>query len=643
MAHDIADLAGRLAGRAKDICERLLPGGKIIGHEYCIGDVHGSPGQSLKINLRTGKWKDFSASDKGGDLIELWRQCTGLSLPAVLKEVREYLGIETPAYENTRKPKTYRKPEVPKARRAVRGTEVEQYLRGERAIPTDIIERFNIGQADAMEGISSKTNKPYSMPGPWILFPYRRKTAEGKIETFNMKWLHIERDEAGKKRTRQEKDAEPGLFGWHLVPDDLRWVIITEGEIDAMTWTALGYTALSVPMGAGGGDKAAWIEHDFDRLAQFETIYLNYDADVDRGVVMEVAKRLGRHRCMILTLPHKDINECVSKHGMTVTEIQPYIERAEACHPATLKNARDFTKQVIDHFYPTDQEAAGIAIPFGPDGAFAFRPGELTLFTGLNGSGKSIAVSQLALIVADRGKRVCTASMEMRPKDTLERKHRQITQAVRPSVHQIEMVQEWLGERLWIYNVLGSTTVDELMDAMLYARRRFGCWLFIIDSLMRCGLSVDDYEGQDKFVKRLCAFVEAEECHVVLIAHSKKKDDEAKPVGKMDIKGSGGITDNAFNVFSLWRNKPKEVKYDKVASDPAMDGLRRAEKLAALQNEPDAILICDKQRLGTGWEGRIRLWFTPGTVSYRGSRDGVPPKLLSTKPGTREQEEWEML
>ena len=43
-------------------------------------------------------------------------------------------------------------------------------------------------------------------------------------------------------------DCEPVLFGWQAIPDDAREVVITEGEIDALSMAAYGFPALSVPV-----------------------------------------------------------------------------------------------------------------------------------------------------------------------------------------------------------------------------------------------------------------------------------------------------------------------------------------------------------------------------------------------------------
>ena len=47
------------------------PKGIRKGNEWILGSLQGEPGRSLSINLRSGKWADFSAGLKGGDPISL--------------------------------------------------------------------------------------------------------------------------------------------------------------------------------------------------------------------------------------------------------------------------------------------------------------------------------------------------------------------------------------------------------------------------------------------------------------------------------------------------------------------------------------------------------------------------------------------
>ncbi len=48
-----------------------FPAGKRHGREFKVGDIQGTPGESLAINLETGKWSDFATELKGGDPVSL--------------------------------------------------------------------------------------------------------------------------------------------------------------------------------------------------------------------------------------------------------------------------------------------------------------------------------------------------------------------------------------------------------------------------------------------------------------------------------------------------------------------------------------------------------------------------------------------
>jgi hypothetical protein len=55
------------------ILARILPGGKIHGHEYTVLNPRRSDRHlgSFRINIRTGRWADFAISAKGGDPVSL--------------------------------------------------------------------------------------------------------------------------------------------------------------------------------------------------------------------------------------------------------------------------------------------------------------------------------------------------------------------------------------------------------------------------------------------------------------------------------------------------------------------------------------------------------------------------------------------
>ncbi len=69
---DFDSLSAQLLARSEALCCEWLPAGKRRGHEYVVGDLQGNPGDSLSINLNTGRWADFATGEAGGDFISLY-------------------------------------------------------------------------------------------------------------------------------------------------------------------------------------------------------------------------------------------------------------------------------------------------------------------------------------------------------------------------------------------------------------------------------------------------------------------------------------------------------------------------------------------------------------------------------------------
>ena len=96
---DRDNLRAELLARMPDVVQYLLPNGKRRGRQYIVGDVEGTTGESLVIELegeRAGLWKDF-ATDEGGDIFDLWasviRIDTKNDFPRVIRTVAEWLGF----------------------------------------------------------------------------------------------------------------------------------------------------------------------------------------------------------------------------------------------------------------------------------------------------------------------------------------------------------------------------------------------------------------------------------------------------------------------------------------------------------------------------------------------------------------------
>jgi twinkle protein len=216
------------------------------------------------------------------------------------------------------------------------------------------------------------------------------------------------------------------------------------------------------------------------------------------------------------------------------------------------------------------------------------------------------------LSLTRQDQRICIASLEMKPIQTLARMARQALGEAEPGPRQVRGFAATLDGALWLYDQQGTVAADRMLALCRYCREELDVGHVVIDSLMKCGLGVDDYNGQKHFVDALSTYAKDSGLHIHLVAHSRKRENEREVMNKFDIKGAGDITDMADNVFNVWRNKGKEQALEK---DPDLIEEKRGE--------PDALLLCDKQRNGD-WEGRVALWFNRPALQYL-AKPGMPP------------------
>lgn len=616
-----AQLASRLAVQAESVLRELFPQGRRVGHEFVVGGLDGDAGDSLKIRLdgeKVGVGMDFATGDKFGDLLDVWRKVRDLDFPTAMAEAASYLGITLDA-RGSRPQKSYRRPQRPETvRRLDPNGPVLAYLQS-RGLTAVTLTAFRIAEQPGGVKFPRIANNPGT-----IVFPYLR---DGEL--LNCKYLALARPE-GKKQTLQEANAEPCLFGWQAMPGDARMVVITEGEMDCMTWWQHGIPALSVPMGGGGGSKQDWIESDFDHLQRFDVIYVGLDMDQPgQDGAKEIIRRLGAERCRLVSLPHKDANECL-KQGFTAEDFHRCLRAAKTQDPDELKSADAYTGAVLHEFYPAPDEPIGVATPWSKVGDnLRFRHSEVTVWVGWNGHGKSLVLNHLAAASLARGDRWCIASMEMLPSRTLWRLVRQLTGQEKPTADYIKTAMTWLGDKLWLFDLLGTAKLNRMLEVFGYAARRYEIRQFVVDSLAKCGLAEDDYNGQKAVLERLTEFAHQYQAHVHLVCHARKGTDEHTPPGKMDVKGTGAITDLADNVVTVWRNKRKEEKRAEAEANGGLLDPQQADK-------PDASLLVSKQR-HTGWEGDIWLWYDAHSMQYLERADHTARAYLEFSTHGRRQ------
>lgn len=250
---------------------------------------------------------------------------------------------------------------------------------------------------------------------------------------------------------------------------------------------------------------------------------------------------------------------------------------------------------------------------------FAFRKGEVTLWSGQNGHGKSLMTGEIGLSLVGQGEKICIASFEMKPETTLQRMARQWIgmnphmpefqneEGIRSLEDLYEQFEDWSKDRMWMYDQRGTANADDVIGMCRYCAKELGINHIFVDNLAKCVKGEDDYNGQKAFVDELTSVARDYAVHIHLVHHLKKPANENAVPDKHDNKGSGAITDQVDNVMLVWRNKVKE------------DDIKNMGEFSQKKDEPDHYLLCRKQRNydGSGeGEPTIKLWFHRDAQQY---------------------------
>jgi twinkle protein len=259
--------------------------------------------------------------------------------------------------------------------------------------------------------------------------------------------------------------------------------------------------------------------------------------------------------------------------------------------------------------------------------SFYFRPGEMTVWAGQNGHGKSQLTAQIAMHLMAQGEKVCIASFEMKPVQTIRLMSRMFigTNPFTPEYQNAEGYETldsmfdgfgaWSDNRLWIYDQLGVTNPEIVVGMTRYCGKELGINHIFIDSLMKVVGGEDDMNGQKNLVGELFSIAKDLDVHVHLIHHVRKPANEDEIPDKYSLKGSGAISDQPDNIFTIFRNKKKERD------------VREAGQFGKFAAEPDALLLCRKQRHyeGSGdGEPAIGLWLHRDSGCFVGNAGDAP-------------------
>lgn len=211
----------------------------------------------------------------------------------------------------------------------------------------------------------------------------------------------------------------------------------------------------------------------------------------------------------------------------------------------------------------------------------------MSIWTGINSSGKSTLLGQLLIEAVNQNFGVCAYSgelpapvfrswieLQMAGPKHLEKSYDEMKQdyTFHVPVDIQKKLRKWYKNKFYIHDTFGTAEAGDLMDVFEYAAETLGCKVFMIDNLMTTSLRGRDYyRSQSQFIGRVVDFAHKFKVHVHIVAHPRKT---RSMVTKMDISGSGDITNRADNVFCVTRFKPGDDRGEFDGADTALHVLK---------------------------------------------------------------------
>jgi len=390
----------------------------------------------------------------------------------------------------------------------------------------------------------------------------------------------------------------PQLFGQHLYKIGGRRLIITEGEIDAMTVSQLmenKWPVVSLPNGAASALRD--IKNNLTFVSSYKEVVLLFDNDAaGREAAAAVADILPPGNCKIGRLMLKDANEHLlaaetSSLMTAVFEAQVYTPD-EIVHVSNIMaDSKSFDRKVW-------------AFPW--EGLTNFcvgqRSGEITLWSSGTGSGKSTIIRELILGHIDEGRTVGAIMLEESPQETIDDlislmlnkpvraiKSQEMLNTLREDMglqavplenlgtvtnEEYNDAKAELGEKgLYIYDHEGHNAMQNLMTRMEYMAISLGVDVIVLDHITAAATAMlmveegmsDERLLIDKLMKGMRSLVARTGVHIDVVSQLKKTDkayEEGSRITLQDLRGSGSLGSVANTVIGLERNRqmPDELE-----------------------------------------------------------------------------------
>lgn len=361
-------------------------------------------------------------------------------------------------------------------------------------------------------------------------------------------------------------------FGYHASAKAGRILVVTEGEIDAMTVAqiqGLKYPVWSIACGAGPQIKKYIAKHR-EAFNQFEKVVFMFDADEKGREAARIACEIVGAKAWMAELPGKDANELLVT-GRTEELVKAFwnpvrVRPQGIVDMATMKDA------------VKERPTMGLSTPWASltEIMYGFKPGRVVGLGGGTGIGKSDVFAEFAAcILGTHQEKIAGFFLE----STLtEITSIVIGKLVNKRLHipnagwtdaDLDRGFETLGSgRAFLYDSFGSHDWEPIKEKIEFLYHTEDVKWFFLDHLTALASAADDEKrALEQLMAELAGLVKKIPITVFFISHLSTPDgtphEEGGRVSIKHFKGSRSIGFWATELFGLERNQQAEDEQER--------------------------------------------------------------------------------
>lgn len=419
------------------------------------------------------------------------------------------------------------------------GDDIKYRALTDRAISVNTAEKYGVGYR-----------------GEDLVFPYGNSAAKVRIK--------------GEKQftIKGEWSSYAGLFGQERFSAGGKMLIITEGEIDALSAFQMmdgKYPVVSVRNGAQAALKDC--KNNYEFIDSFDSVYICFDSD-DAG--MEAAGKVAElfsRKAKLVKLPNgvKDANDMLVDGRKT--EFSVALWRAEAYTPEGIIAGDTLYEEVMKPIQGSD-----VDYPFAGLNklTYGIRKGELITVTAGSGLGKSQFLREIVYnILQTTDEKVGLMFMEESVRKTAlslmslaANKPLHLPDSQASDEEKTDAFNKTLGtHRVFLFDHFGSSDVDSIVDRVRHMAKALDCHYVFLDHIsivVSAQSNGDERKAIDEIMTKLRTLVAETGICLVCVSHLKRPEtkghEEGAATSLAQLRGSGSIAQLSDIVIGLERN-----------------------------------------------------------------------------------------